>query len=117
MKKILQIRLRDIPVKGNFPGAHGNNLCPSEECSISGPETQSHLMLCPVLTTKTSQITQTDLLYSQIFEEDVFKQFCVMKIIFERLEVRSRLMKERCRNVGPEDPGGLVSDAQPHQAK
>ena len=41
MRKILQVRMRDISVRANFPNAYESTTCPSPECSLQ--ETQQHI--------------------------------------------------------------------------
>ena len=99
MRRILQIRIRDLPVRGNFSRANVDTSCPFPLCKTPGPETQWHLMHCSVLTKKCALI-QSDTMYEDIFTNDFLKQYIVMKILFERLAMLNHYMNENPAMLG-----------------
>ena len=82
-----------MPVRGNFSRANSSTSCPFPQCTLKGPETQWHIMHCPVLT-KPGEIFSSDISYEDVFTNDINKQYIVMKILFERLSIRKKYLNE-----------------------
>ena len=69
MKRIMSIRLRDIKLKCNFPGAYSDKKClAAPKCS--GEDSNRHLLSCNYMST-TNEISRQDINYEQIFSDNV----------------------------------------------
>ena len=98
MRRILQIRIRDIPVRRNFPNAHKSQNCLFKGCTEE--ETQAHLFNSSCWTKERNITASNSVKYEDIFKDDISKQFEVMSIISEKLSIREKVL----RNDGPWDP-------------
>ena len=82
-------RSRTIDVKLNFPGQHNDIWCRS--CKLF-PESQSHLLQCPMLVTKLNYLSGKT---SRLNEKDIYgdteKQKAIVQIYSDILEVRENL--------------------------
>ena len=88
MRGIYQIRCRELPLKTNFPFMFGND----KKCLLplcKEDDTQMHIFdsLC---FSKNTEIVDINLRYSDIFENDVKSQLTIMRILFQKLEVRKQ---------------------------
>ena len=92
MRRILQIRIRDSPVKSNYQTAFTDTSCPALGCKEK--ETQKHLFesSCWIRKEDLTSVHSNAVRYSDIFESSVQKQFEVMSIIFERLKARNQIL-------------------------
>ena len=100
MKRIMKIRLRDIPVKCNFPGAFSDNKCVAAPlCDKS--ESNEHLFSCEYLAAG-NEMTENNIKYEHIFSDNVQVQEQIANIMFSRLEKRNRLINPSGK--GPADP-------------
>ena len=104
MRGIFAIRSHDLPIRGNFPGAHKELKCIIKDCSEK-LETQIHLFHCPFLASG-AVVTTCDICYSDIFGDNVSKQKKVMLIIKSRFEQRKEYIASSCKD-SPHGPGGL----------
>ena len=102
MRRIMKIRIRDIPVRGNFPNASKQTDCPASNCSSK--ETQIHLYEsnCWTKNEENKTLSTTGANYSDIYGRYIQKQFEVMVIMFRKLEKRNIILRED----GPLDPRG-----------
>ena len=91
---IFAIRSRDLPIRGNFPGAQSDNKCAIEQCPEQ-MESQYHLFVCPFLSSN-NEIVSSDISYNDIFKNNVEKQHGVMKIMQSRYNRRRELMTASC---------------------
>ena len=100
MRRIFQLRIRDISVRGNYPKAHQSTTCPFPGCS--NEETQSHLFYsnCWAKANDLAKVNERSVKYEDIFSDKVNKQFQVMSVIFTKLETRNLVI---C-NDRPLDP-------------
>ena len=90
MKRILQMRIRDTPVRSNFGNAFGSKKCPASECSEE--ETQEHLYSSSCWNDKEDKTTvSNDTKYENVFEDDINKQFEVMTSFFHKLKKEMKL--------------------------
>ena len=94
MRWIFKIRSRDLPIRGNFPGAQSENKCAIEQCPEK-LESQFHLFTCPFLSSD-NQIMSNDVSYTDIFLDNVAKQYEVMLIMKSRFIQRNRLLSNCC---------------------
>ena len=99
MKQILQIRIRDMPVRTNFGNAFASKKCPFEECDEE--ESQQHLFesYCWLRTGEMNAATNNDTEYSDVYDDNHEKQFEVMTTIFNKLKHRDEVI----RRDGPWD--------------
>ena len=88
MKIILKIRLRDIPLKCNFPGAYSDRNCLAFP-SCSGEDSNKHLFICDFMSPQ-NIICQTNLNYESIFGDEVDKQANIARIMRARLQRRTQ---------------------------
>ena len=98
---IFAIRSRDLPVRGNFPGAQRDNKCAIEQCPEK-LESQYHLFVCPFLSSN-NEIVSSDITYSDIFKDNVEEQHEVMRIMKSRYNRRRQLMSASCQD-SPHSP-------------
>ena len=93
MRKIFQLKIRDIPVRQNFPKAYNSMICPSSECDIN--ETQQHLLdsNCWINEETAQSVNSNDLKYEDIYSNNVMNQFKVMSVIFQRIAVRDKHLR------------------------
>ena len=75
MRRIMKIRIRDIPVRGNFPNASKQTDCPASNCSSK--ETQIHLYEsnCWTKNEENKTLSTTGANYSDIYGRYIQKQF------------------------------------------
>ena len=99
MRKILQVRIRDAPVKDNFKNAYKSFVCSSPGCS--SVETQVHLFNSSCWDKHQQVPSVGESKYENIFQNDVIKQMEVMCRIFEKIHTRDIYL----RNDGPLEPG------------
>ena len=78
MRNIFMIRMRNLPLKCNYPSMYPDRKCLAPDCSDS--DSQIHIWTCKYLETKTS-ICVNDVNYTDIFKNDVNKQFHVMQVM------------------------------------
>ena len=100
MKRILKIRLRDIPLKRNFPNLYEDKKCLAAPVCV-GEDSNQHVFSCLFLEEK-NQISTNDIEYKQIFGDNIMKQEKVANIMFVKLQIRSKLLPSPTR--GSHDP-------------
>ena len=99
MRRILQLRIRDAPVRENFKSAYRNTNCPSPECRSE--ESQLHLFNSSCwMENQLSTNSRTK--YEDIFGDNLTKQVEVMSVIYNKLATRDKHL----RNDGPLDSRG-----------
>ena len=93
MRKIYNIRCRQINVKCNFPALYTNKKClaPHDGNAL---DQQKHIFNCSYFSTPNDTIT---VVYEDIFSNNVQKQIEVMKLFYKKLEIRMSYLT-------PDDP-------------
>ena len=86
----MKIRLRDIPLKCNFPNAFSDRKCLAAPL-CQEEDTNEHLFKCFYMTSKT-EICKENIRYEQIFSDNVSDQEIIANIIFTRLEQRKTFL-------------------------
>ena len=89
MRRIFQLRIRDVTVRGNFPKAYQSTVCLFPGCSSE--ETQFHLFYsnCWVETNDLANLQESSACYEDIFNNNVVKQLQVMSVIYRKPESRN----------------------------
>ena len=82
MRRIYQIRSREIQVKANFPSLFQDTSCPYKGCQSE--DTQSHLFYSSCFT-ENMQIMHNNREYEDIFGSDIDDQLEVIKMIHYKL--------------------------------
>ena len=100
MKNILKIRLRDIPLKCNFPGAFSDRKCIAAPL-CTGEDSNEHLFACEFMSDENEPCGQTSK-YESIFRDKVQEQANISRIMFSRLERRNHFIKQQ--EMVPADP-------------
>ena len=100
MKKIIKIRLRDIYLKCNFPGAFGDRFCVADP-KCKKEDSNEHLFSCEYLTLG-NEISTTNITYAEIFNDDTYVQEQVANIMYTRLKKRNEIINPTGK--GPADP-------------
>ena len=101
-RKICQIRLRDIPVKGNFPNMYDDQTCVVSECLMR--ETQDHIFDCKYLCGE-KELLNGRVNYEDIFDSDIDLQYKVMTM---RMATRNKVINKTDCASRPMDPGNSV---------
>ena len=102
-RRIVQVRLRDIAIRGNFKGKHSDIKCKIPGCNQD--ETQSHVFQSFCMYTSNVQRLNNDVQYEGIFNNNVSSQALVADIIFENLFKRSKVIPAPpVMSEGPEEP-------------
>ena len=102
MKIILKIRIRDIQLKCNFPGAFSDKKCLASP-SCKGDDSNSHVFQCE-FTTSGSEVCKDKVIYEDIFSDKCEKQSLIANIFLMRLEKRKSFMNPTNMGLGPADP-------------
>ena len=89
MRNIFMIRLRNLPIKCNFPSMYKDRKCISPRCSDE--ESQIHIYSCKYLE-DTNMICDTNTKYSDVFSSDVQKQYKVMQIMRQHYINRQKIL-------------------------
>ena len=92
-QKIMHLRIRDVPIKMNFPGAFEDRKCSASELCNS-EETQSHIFSCYFLTSP-NQVIASDLKYENIFNNCVKTQESITQIFFQRFQRLKQIISSR----------------------
>ena len=94
MRRIFQLRIRDISVRGNYPNSYPSTICPFPGCSKE--ETQVHLFYsnCWAKTNDLANVNERSVIYEDIFSDNVLKQYQVMSVIYAKLESRNLVICE-----------------------
>ena len=71
MRKIFEIRSRNMKLKCNFPNQYNDRKCLVPQCLDS--DSQLHLYTCKYLSEKSDRVMLCDLSYEDIFKDDVAK--------------------------------------------
>ena len=91
MRKILQLRIRDVgTVKGYFPGAYNNTKCPMPGCVEK--MTQYHIFYCNLI--KPKEVMLDMISYEDLFKGNTNNQYTVMLIFFQRLKTVKRVQDQ-----------------------
>ena len=98
MRRIFQLRTRNLPMKRNFPNKHTDLSCVVPECDKE--DSQAELFKCPYLEPKNA-IGQIGVTYEDLFSNSVEKQVLVTRIIYEKYKSREKYVSS-CQ----EDPVG-----------
>ena len=100
MKRILKIRIRDIPLKCNSPKMFSDKRClAAPQCN--GDDSNSHIFSCSFLESE-YQLSSSVIRYEEIFSDNIQQQELVANIFFKRLEKRKQF--EPRSPVGSHDP-------------
>ena len=99
MRQIFLLRVRNLPVKCNFPSQYSDVKCVINICE--GDDSQSHLYFCDFVSPK-NVITTRNINYNDIFMTDVSKQVTVTHIIMQKYQSRLNIMSPASGN--PADP-------------
>ena len=102
MRKIFQVRKRDISVRANFPNAYKSTTCQSAGCDKK--ETQEHVYTsgCWNNSDDVIKVNSSSTQYKDVFTNNVQKRIEVTNIIFERISIRNKII----RTDGPLDSRG-----------
>ena len=90
-KLIFQLRSRMLDVRTNFKNKYNDLLCPV--CKEK-PDTQQHVLECSALLQNTNFITDSTVLYSDIFDSDVQKLKSVTQLFDNLWKKRNKLLIE-----------------------
>ena len=101
-RKILRVRVRDIPVKGNFPNLYPDKKCPVQTCHED--ETQKHVFHSRCIQTSSIANNQS-IEYEEIFQNNTVSQAFVARMIFDNLESRKAFLPSSVKSGGPGEPG------------
>ena len=98
---ILKCRIRDLDVRGNFPNAYNDTICPFPQCTDY--ESQYHLASCEYYCD--DSVIPEGLEYGDLFKSKVEKQHQITKILMKRMSIRnSRFSSNSRSSCGPVDP-------------
>ena len=100
MKKVLAVRLRDIPLKCNFSNAFSDKKCAAAPL-CDKDETNQHLFSCEFMSTD-NEICIPDLKYECIFSDNYKIQETITNMIYQRMERRKTFLTPS--DMGPADP-------------
>ena len=87
MRRIFQLRTRNLPLKRNFPNQHKDLSCVVPECNKD--DSQVELFKCSYLEPKNT-IGQRDVKYDDLFSDSVEKQVLVTRILYEKFTSREK---------------------------
>ena len=87
MRRIYHTKCRELPMKMNFPSAYTNNFCLFPTCMEK--DSQNHIFESKCFSPE-NEIIETNINYADIFSNDVIAQVRVIKILFSRLDIRSK---------------------------
>ena len=90
MRRIFQLRSRNLPIKRNFPRKYSNLKCVVSECKKE--DSQPELFRCPYLEPKQPIISQNGLEYEDLFSDSIEKQVLVTRILYGKFESRTRYL-------------------------
>ena len=90
-KLLFQLRSRMLDVRTNFKNKYNDLLCPV--CKEK-PDTQQHVLECSALLQNTNFITDSTVLYSDIFDSDVQKLKSVTQLFDNLWKKRNKLLIE-----------------------
>ena len=92
-KLLFQLRSRMIDVKANFKNKYVNIKCPI--CKLEGSEdTQPHVFECTKLGNQDYVIISDNILYSDIFDDNVEKQIAALNLFKCLWNERKTIRKE-----------------------
>ena len=102
MRKIFQVRIRDMSVRANFPNAYKSTTCQSAGCDKK--EIQEHVYTsgCWKNSDNAIKVNSSSTQYKDVFTNNVQKQIEIANIIFERISKRNKII----RTDGPLDSRG-----------
>ena len=100
MKQMFQIRSRNLPLKDNFPNQFSDRNCVIPECA--GQDSQRGLFHCNYLEPM-NIILETGIEYEDIFSNNVSKQRCVMKVLYQKYESRLKYLASLTKKGTPGD--------------
>ena len=100
MKRVLKVRLRDIPLKCNFPNVFSDKKCVAAPL-CSRDETNHHLFSCEFMAAP-NEMSIPDVKYEDIFNDNYQVQEIIANIMYRRLEKRTSFLTPS--NMGPVDP-------------
>ena len=104
--RILSLRIRDVAVRGNFPGGSNTVECVVPGCSEV--ELPQHTFVCPFLSSE-GDLMDNELSYFDIFSDNIKKQWTISQIFFVRFQKRNSFLNgkepEDPRLLDPCDPG------------
>ena len=89
MRTIFQIRVRNLPLKSNFPSQFTDTKCIITQCNDN--DSQDHLYICKYIA-KSGSIMRTDVDYCDMFCDNVQKQTEVMNILMTKMKIRNDLL-------------------------
>ena len=98
MRRIFQLRTRNLLIKRNFPNKFSDWSCVVPECDKE--DSQPELLKCEYLDPK-STIGQNGIEYDDLFSDSVEKQVLITRIIYQKYQSRDKYLAS-----SPEDPGG-----------
>ena len=87
MRRIFQLRTRNLPLKRNFPNRYSEWSCVVPECDKE--DSQSELFKCEYLEPN-NMIGKGFLNYEDLFSNSVEKQVLVTSIIYEKYQSREK---------------------------
>ena len=87
MRRIFQLRTRNLPIKRNFPNKISDLSCVVPECDKE--DSQAELFKCPYLEPKYA-VGQRDIEYEDLFSNSVEKQVLVTQIMYEKYNSREK---------------------------
>ena len=97
----MQIRIRDVYIKANFPMSFSDKSCSASEFCTS-KETQNHIYSCNYLS-PTNQLCFNDIKYEQIFTNRIHEQETVAEIFFKRFQRLKEVKSSRNHAGRPGD--------------
>ena len=101
-RRIMHLRIRDVPVKTNYPKAFKDRKCSASDLCLS-EESQSHIFSCDFLSTG-NQIVYDDIKFEQIFSDCVKTQETITEIFFHKFQKLKEIISSRDTRGGPNDP-------------
>ena len=111
-RKILQVRLRDVALKGNFPKAYSSIECQMKDCKEN--ETQRHVYYLDCTKTTSIQQHNNSIEYEDVFSDNISSQMHITRVIFANITKLKQILPSHVRSEGPEEPrrgGGTRSAA------
>ena len=100
-RRIMRVRLRDVPLRGNFPNSYTDKKCPVPSCNEE--ETQRHIYYSNCINTSSVALNKS-VEYDEVFKENVASQVFIANMIYENIEKRKELIPSSATTGGPGEP-------------
>ena len=97
MRRIFQLRTRNLLLKRNFPNQFSDLSCVVPECDKE--DSQPELIKCEYLEPKNT-IGQTGIEYDDLFSDSVEKQVVITQMIYQKYQSRKKYLASSQEDLG-----------------